>query len=228
MSQLIMGRSSVAPFIEIVSQYQHDTDRTETALQKINSGPNGKLLLNEIKSLSKNGRMVSIHVSEGFQDRAFPILTESQIKRFGIASAHSTESNLKAEEISRKRGFMQKGEGVSSIIDYDPSLYVDITPGGRHEMTVDEDRAFIALAHELVHAYRNMNGTHLNTSPNPDNEIAREELRVIGTGEFKDARISENRIRADHGLPLRTRHKAELSSDIQREIENMLEQSPRR
>jgi hypothetical protein len=65
--------------------------------------------------------------------------------------------------------------------------------------TPDGDRpTFIGLAHELIHAYYNLKGEALR-GPN-------EELATVGIGTGPQRTINENAIRAEHGLPLRSKY----------------------
>lgn len=75
--------------------------------------------------------------------------------------------------------------------------------------------AFIALAHELIHAYHALSGNAETeqiqvTGQRGGNPMtymmAREEARCVGIGPYRETRISENRIRAEHGFPERTRY----------------------
>ncbi|NIG12913.1 hypothetical protein F3J37_01665 [Pantoea sp. Al-1710] len=225
---LIRRQSSVVPSIEIVSEYEEDTNKTEAALTKIKSKPVGRQLLKEISDLSKNGRSISVNVSETFRSQSIPILTKSQLKKYGIEESYSTESNIKAQQISAKKGFMRKGEGVSSIVDFDPSYFVKVTLSGHHQSEINEELAFTTLAHELIHSYRFLKGTSFNTSGGVESlETKREERRVIGTGEFANAKISENAIRREHGLTERTKHQTELSYEQERQIQDAYENSSR-
>ena len=57
--------------------------------------------------------------------------------------------------------------------------------------------AFIGLAHELIHALYNLKGEAFMNAKD-------EELRTVGLAPHADAReITENKIRAEHGIPLR-------------------------
>jgi len=218
--ELIRGPSSVAPFINIVSEYKEDTQRAESALEKINSKPTGKALLNEIKSLSKNGRNVEIQVSDNFDCHSIAFLTESQLKKYNISDPHGLESNLKACEISTKKGFMHKGEGVSVVIDFRPTDAIRFREDGTQVSYRNEKEGFVMLAHELIHAMRMMKGTHIS-----DFKVAKEgsghsseieERRVIGFGEFSKKQFTENQIRKEHNL--RERHSHDAVHDYEQDM----------
>lgn len=61
--------------------------------------------------------------------------------------------------------------------------------------------AFVALGHELCHCLHILSG---DLPPAVGNWVIREEARTVGAGTYKDTRISENAIRKEHNLPLRT------------------------
>jgi hypothetical protein len=93
------------------------------------------------------------------------------------------------------------GQGTSVIINY--SVTLDYTV-----ILKLKTPAYIALAHELIHAYHFLSG-------NMSNDLARdvqldklraviiEEALTVGAGTYENTRISENAIRREHGLPLR-------------------------
>jgi hypothetical protein len=56
---------------------------------------------------------------------------------------------------------------------------------------------FVALAHELIHAIHSLKGEK-------EAVIANEEARTVGLGQYANERISENALRAEAGLALRT------------------------
>lgn len=71
--------------------------------------------------------------------------------------------------------------------------------------------AFIALAHELIHAWRQMSGRSetedklkiAETEDYRSYKLSREEALTVGLGVYAKTRVSENAIRAEHGLPRR-------------------------
>ncbi len=72
--------------------------------------------------------------------------------------------------------------------------------------TPDGDRpAWIGLAHELIHAYYNLKGKGLGsgTVMNVNGAVEQEEMATVGLGDVKQRSITENKIRSEHGLPIR-------------------------
>ena len=68
--------------------------------------------------------------------------------------------------------------------------------------------AFIALAHELVHASHYLQGSCYrgigdDLKPDGDSGIMEEEMRTVGFGKYANESPSENAIRVEHGLPRR-------------------------
>lgn len=72
---------------------------------------------------------------------------------------------------------------------------------------------FIALAHELIHAWHGMSGTmetgkHAIAIGNGTSfNLSREEAYTVGLGPYANTRISENTIRAEHRLPRRDQYR---------------------
>jgi len=96
------------------------------------------------------------------------------------------------------------GAGTSSVITYNPFIDVGqayVNVGARITLKAStgcEYPAFIALAHELCHAWHDISG-NAKAYPQP------EEAYTVGAGKFANTRISENAIRKEHGiLPLRS------------------------
>jgi hypothetical protein len=83
----------------------------------------------------------------------------------------------------------QGGGGAVSSVSWNPVQHD--TPHGRRP-------PFIALAHELIHAYRNLLGRSVLVNA----DMLVDEHAVIGL-DGKDTEITENKIRAEHGLDLR-------------------------
>jgi hypothetical protein len=81
--------------------------------------------------------------------------------------------------------------GVGSITSVTWHCNMMSTPDG-------ERPPYIALAHELIHALYNLKGEAFS-------DASHEEYRTVGLAPVADAReITENKIRAEHDIPLRT------------------------
>lgn len=91
------------------------------------------------------------------------------------------------------------GRGTGSVIHYGHNLE------GKYTRACGlSTPAFIALAHELVHALHSLSGDFLKPYSWADDGALIEEARTVGIGPFAKTRICENTIRKEHGLPLRT------------------------
>jgi hypothetical protein len=89
------------------------------------------------------------------------------------------------------------GLGSISAITYNANMIG--TPDGNRP-------PWIGLAHELIHAYYNLKGKGLGsgTIVNINGAVEREEMATVGLGPGPHRSITENKIRAEHNLPLRT------------------------
>ncbi len=91
------------------------------------------------------------------------------------------------------------GAGTAAVVSW---LYSD--PGRPGHLRPP----FIALAHELVHAYHFANGlcyraANGGIADGQNSGIMEEEMRTVGFGAFEDESPSENAIRAEHGVVAR-------------------------
>jgi len=208
---IVTSKSNIAPFIEITGQSQEEINKVESALERIKSGKNGNELLKRLNNLSNDERKISIDVDESRSSYCIPFLTSSQLKKYNIDPDDLVSSNHKASEISIKKGFLRNGDGVSNVVKFNPDYFVRVNEDGTHLYTIEKNSAFVMLAHELIHAYRNMRGVSYGNDgeDTPGIMEAKEERRVIGTDEFSNESISENGIRKDHGIHLRKQHQSE-------------------
>lgn len=145
---------------------------------------------------------------------------DSLINRFGGALAYRTNephTALKADlsnasialssDVTRRRSFPGKritlaGTGTASVAMFDPDKDFSKVLG---MMTP----AYVALGHELCHCMHNMSGdTNRHRTDAKfvagDTFIKHEEARTVGIGIYANTRISENAIRRESKLPLRT------------------------
>jgi hypothetical protein len=92
------------------------------------------------------------------------------------------------------------GRGSVSSVKWNPDQKE--TPDGRRP-------PFIGLAHELEHARRNLYGESHLTPPSvgPGESYRRvDEHKVVGLAPYAELPITENKIRAEHGIPPRTQY----------------------
>ena len=186
---------------------------TRRALDKIASKPVGKDLLTLIGKRSKgigtklvDGR-VTICYGTG-------TLTEGQVD-FGKAVLGSTFAQG-VDPVARVRtsqpvmvktdagltpipGVTRPGAGSSALVSYNPFGDVGgVMAGSKPLKTIlgVDTPAFVALAHELVHAFHYMGGDR-----SPSRMV--EEARTVGAGRYANTRISENAVRKEHNVALR-------------------------
>ncbi len=118
-----------------------------------------------------------------------------------------TNPGLKATgfSINEGRKTFTEGGGANAVIKFNPA-----DPGPKGDCHGDDARdSFIALAHELVHAYHFVCGTcrrQPTGSTNGDFGLAEEEMRTIGCKGYDGEIPSENWIRAEWNLPMRYKY----------------------
>lgn len=198
--------------ISIKADDKAGLEKAETALCKLVCQPNGSRLLAEVGRLSKNGRSLSINVIGAHLDSAArPALTAKQAKAHNLPNNDlDRDHNDKATELASKKGLF-KGKGTSAVIDWNLAQYPDIDHAGKPRIVLDEENAFVSLAHEMVHGYRMMKGTFTGGTSNPrtlGTPAAREEDRAVGIGKYANEPLSENGVRLEHGLPRRNQYRA--------------------
>ena len=90
------------------------------------------------------------------------------------------------------------GQGSTCVVTYNPMRTV---VDGKFRPP------FIGLAHELIHAYHDVHGAayrEYGGTLAQDSGKSEEEMRTVGLQSYADEDITENKIRKEHGLPLRT------------------------
>ena len=90
-----------------------------------------------------------------------------------------------------------RGKSSVTAIKYNANM-ID-TPDGKRP-------AWVGLAHELIHAYYNLKGKGLpgGTIMNVNGMVEQEEMATVGLGPGPHRSITENQLRQEAGLPLRT------------------------
>lgn len=119
-------------------------------------------------------------------------------KKFGYTVAIMRPAKMQIVDQKWQGGSMAKRidelascNGVGSVSQVLWNCNIVATPDGSRP-------PFIALAHELIHALYNLKGEAFA-------DTSHEEYRTVGLAPVADAReITENKIRAEHELPLRT------------------------
>jgi hypothetical protein len=151
------------------------------ALGKINSKPVGKKLLAGIAGLSsraKFGYTVCIMRPSGL----------------GIEDKNDGKGpQWNSGSVAKRGNETDACNGTGTVTQVIWNANIVETPDGSRP-------AFIALAHELVHAYYNLKGEAYS-------DTSTEEYATVGLAPLKDLReVNENLIRAEHGVALRAQY----------------------
>jgi hypothetical protein len=153
----------------------------QEALLKIYGKPTGRKLIDDIQARGSASPTLGYKVA---------ILVPSQIRAAAAGSAPDFTPGSKAVRANEINAVWldrrPRGAGTSTAIFWNPNVIT--TPDGSRP-------AFIGLAHELIHARRNLLGVAAK-------DWAAEEERTVGLN-FTGDDVTENAIRAEHGLPAR-------------------------
>jgi hypothetical protein len=177
-----------------------------TALNAIESAPIGQGLLRDISRacLSRGHRVIIERITEG--STAVPLDDVSPAARKRIQSLMAEGGSLGSpaqQEMARLNsqsglimrpsgGGYVRGGGTSAVICW------------AHDQRLEHDPRppYIALAHELVHAYHFVMGAcfaaYTGGFMDKKSGVAQEEMRTVGLGPYADEIPSENAIRAEH------------------------------
>lgn len=170
------------------------------ALAQIAMFPTGQKMLAGIVALSgkaKFGYTVCIMRADMNYDPCFKVtidkpLTGPESFKVGWKGTNTAIRGGQNAEIAA----ITRGVGAITAIKYNPNM-ID-TPDGKRP-------SWIALAHEMIHAYYNLKGKGLGSGKrmNVYGMVEQEELATVGLGGL-DRSITENKIRAEANLPLRS------------------------
>jgi hypothetical protein len=115
-------------------------------------------------------------------------IVKARPDKFSIEQNNYTQLTTNRAVRANEKNAMN-GIGVPTTIHWNPNLIN--TPTGSRP-------AFIGLAHELIHGWHNLRGDALI-----DNRW--EELATVGLYQYESYRnVTENKIRAEHGVQVRT------------------------
>jgi len=202
MGPSFLTSSRIEPKITIEFQSLSELQDIESALQKIKSGRNGHHILSEVARVTTHEKNVLIRSSKTQPSETGGELTDLQENRFRL--------NMDSEDADYMKKLIEvasNGEGVRSVITYNPTVSVLIDRHQNSWVAKNGEQAFISLAHELVHSFYLLTGTSKATGLSSVYDIEKsqldEENRATGTGNYFGSTFSENGVRQDHGLPLR-------------------------
>ncbi|ROR25112.1 NleD-like pathogen effector protein (putative zinc metallopeptidase) [Comamonas sp. BIGb0124] len=202
----------------------------EAMLGQIQSRPAGTLLLQSIRKYQGNGN--SVYVSFTSKDsEAAPCLNDTQLEMYGLTDESSDyESQALARIISTRQGG-GRGVGTSAEIFLNPVDGISVDADGYPSAISNTKTAFVTLGHELLHASRYLKGSANFPTEEVYGFSYEEEMRAVGLGVWEDKAYSENKLRAEHGLPLRKHYypkeaKAYSSDDPAKKAEAAVATSP--
>ncbi|NIG12920.1 hypothetical protein F3J37_01630 [Pantoea sp. Al-1710] len=180
-------------------------EEVEKMLTRIKEGgTNGYNLIYEICRYTSDSKDIHIKVVFNEPTSSKPFLNDELRRQFLIPDDENNRKyKLLLDLRSRPNDRHKRGDGVSCEIRWNPSESRTVDPDGIGTRIAASGLAFISLAHELIHAYHYVHGTHLRSNPNdPFTEL--EEDRAIGILDFRNNNLSENGIRRDFNLPQRS------------------------
>lgn len=155
----------------------------KAALDKINSKPVGKALLDGIAAETAKDRfgyLVCIKPNPSTKQSFGPLIRWRTYEKGSVTVSANDQS-------------ASDGTGVTSMIKWDPQNCE--TPDGARP-------PYIALAHELIHCYWNLRGESHVIGGEDEKKI--DEMRVVGLRGYEQLPICENRIRKEHGIAYRS------------------------
>lgn len=179
-----------------------------TALKTIASKPVGEGLLRGISKGCLAGRHKLIIEYTATFTMAAPLDDVSAPSRKKLQPATPGEEKLDINKLVSVPGVLAVQEGPVFVHGGGTSAVVcfkHTDKGPPHARRP----AFIGLAHELIHAYHYILGSCYRAPcggimSGQDTGLMEEEMRTTGVGAYSKETPSENAIRAEHGIPLRS------------------------
>jgi hypothetical protein len=171
----------------------------QRALLKISEYDIGKDLLNLISK-----RHEGIGTSEKGDKRVVIIRPQMAVKEGGATAAWTLRDRLNKQKKIGDREVFFAGKGSKTVI----YIHLNETSDAMYTRLAGcLTPSWIALAHELIHAWHHLGGNQYAEEINVSGTgIKREELWTTGIGPYANTRISENALRQEAGLPLRAHY----------------------
>jgi hypothetical protein len=189
------------PGIEIDDDNQSFVEAAIRDLNKIKSKPVGESLLGTI---SKRCQGIGTKAGGSLVQIKYTNMVGDQVRDVsGLESTAQSPEHFDDRDVAHGAapGSLVRlpGRGTGSVIHYGHNLE------GKYTKAIGvQTPAFIALAHELVHALHSLSGDFLKPYSWATDGALTEEARTVGIGPYAHGRITENAIRKEHGLPMRT------------------------
>lgn len=193
----------------------------QESLTKIGSKPIGKKLLKDLSdrcAADGTKKVVIEYSGAGSSAAPLDVITNDsrkQVQKTSPFDAALDPQTLLANPnlIATPHGVMADGKRKNFIGGAGTSAVVT---WNHKDKGLDGRPAFVALAHELVHAYHYVLGMCYRAATGfvtdgQDNGIMEEEMRTVGVLKYKDEVPSENAIRNEHGLNRRAEYAPGIS-----------------
>lgn len=164
--------------------------QTKAGLDKIASEPVGARLLDAISSHEGNSPFgYKVAITPQQSEKTASMFRRTRVYQDGNKTTASSDQRASTPDVGAS----------SSSVKWNPV----------QSQTPDSKRpAYIGLAHELIHANNNLRGRSLHAAAGMTsaNAKAHDEHLVVGLGQYANAEFTENKIRAEHGLPPRMQY----------------------
>jgi hypothetical protein len=192
----------------------------KTALAAISSKPIGRKMLTDMSQRCVAKRHKVVIEYSGAGSSAAPVDRADRADRKMVQVTTSTAPSLNAQDLLKNPKLIAT-IGVRPAADQ-PRDYVQndgtsaVVTWNHKDPGLDGRPAFIALAHELVHAFHFVTGSCFRAATgyvtDGDNTgIMEEEMRTVGFGKYASESPSENAIRGEHAVALRTSYMKDIS-----------------
>jgi hypothetical protein len=188
--------------------------RTEQHLRTIDSRPIGQLLLKKLNKRCEENTQTCIIVLgkttmidpdgdniPGYAEVYLPSMVHA------VPPTAPGPADFRVRQASYMTAPGQRGAGSPALVCYNPDFNYSTA---LEQLIHLRTPPFVALAHELVHALHIVSGKVWRPGDaaggfdkRQEMETMVEEARTVGCGKYASRKITENGIRAEHGLPLR-------------------------
>ncbi|PIF22273.1 MULTISPECIES: M91 family zinc metallopeptidase [Pantoea] len=214
---MLTSRSSFAANIVIDASSAEDIKEVDFKLKQIASKSVGHGLLKDIAAMSSQEKFVVITVNRNKPTSVHHTLSGPKYFKLVTGKDPRVKNKLNVGVFSKPSPDGTHGEGSSANISFNPDVSIYVDEHGNPYAAKTGEESFIGLAHELIHTLYMMNGMWLggqrvDTYLTEDKGVREEEDRAVGLGEYQNEKYTENKIRQEHNLPLRSSYVSIMSS----------------
>jgi len=204
----IVGRSNLAPSILVEFETSQDYIDYERALGKLKEGSGGETLLKEIERVSVDGKEIKVVIDKTEMSLTRPMLTKKQAEQWGFKwDDNSRLENIQAGTYASVKDDGTRNVGTSVLTKWNPEYGAMAYSIKGYVNVKVKNTNFVSLAHELLHGLLFLQGRSkgdlMSDFSDKNSPNGKEEMRVIGYGPYSGVGITENTIRAEHGIQLR-------------------------